>query len=155
MEDRKVINLINVAIEREEEAHDFYMDLYEKVEDKTAKHALQLLAKEEIKHKEFLEKYRDGELGEDALAFRDVVDYKIAEHLEEPDIEKNMASKEVYLVAAHRELLSYKFYTALADLHRNGEIKDMFLKMANEELKHKEKVEYLYSNTAFPQTAGG
>jgi hypothetical protein len=27
--------------------------------------------------------------------------------------------------------------------------------MANEELKHKEKMEYLYANTAFPQTAGG
>jgi hypothetical protein len=27
--------------------------------------------------------------------------------------------------------------------------------MANEELKHKEKMEYLYTNTAFPQTAGG
>ena len=28
-------------------------------------------------------------------------------------------------------------------------------RMANEEKKHKEKVEYLYSNTAFPQTDGG
>jgi hypothetical protein len=28
-------------------------------------------------------------------------------------------------------------------------------RMANEELKHKEKVEYLYSNAAFPQTDGG
>jgi hypothetical protein len=27
--------------------------------------------------------------------------------------------------------------------------------MANEEMKHKEKVEYLYTNTAFPQTEGG
>jgi len=27
--------------------------------------------------------------------------------------------------------------------------------MANEEMKHKEKMEYLYSNTAFAQTAGG
>jgi len=27
--------------------------------------------------------------------------------------------------------------------------------IANEELKHKEKMEYLYANTAFPQTAGG
>ncbi len=31
----------------------------------------------------------------------------------------------------------------------------MLLKMANEEMKHKEKVEYLYANTAFPQTQGG
>jgi hypothetical protein len=27
--------------------------------------------------------------------------------------------------------------------------------MANEELKHKEKMEYLYTNTTFPQTSGG
>jgi rubrerythrin len=31
----------------------------------------------------------------------------------------------------------------------------MLLRMAAEELKHKEKVEYLYTNTAFPQTQGG
>ncbi len=31
----------------------------------------------------------------------------------------------------------------------------MLLKMADQEMKHKEKVEYLYSNTAFPQTSGG
>jgi len=29
------------------------------------------------------------------------------------------------------------------------------MRMAAEELKHKEKVEYMYSNTAFPQTEGG
>jgi len=27
--------------------------------------------------------------------------------------------------------------------------------MADQELRHKEKVEYLYANTAFAQTAGG
>ena len=32
---------------------------------------------------------------------------------------------------------------------------DMLLRMANEEKRHKEKVEYLYTNTAFPQTDGG
>jgi hypothetical protein len=31
----------------------------------------------------------------------------------------------------------------------------MLLKMANQEIKHKEKVEYLYANTAFVQTDGG
>jgi len=34
-------------------------------------------------------------------------------------------------------------------------VKDLLNKMASEELKHKEKMEYLYTNTAFPQTAGG
>ena len=84
-----------------------------------------------------------------------VVDYKIAEHLEVPDIQKNVETKDVYLVAAHKELNSYNFYKSLSDAQPAGEVKDVLMRMANEELKHKEKVEYLYSNTAFPQTAGG
>jgi rubrerythrin len=40
-------------------------------------------------------------------------------------------------------------------MHSDPEVKNMLLKMASEELKHKEKMEYLYSNTAFAQTAGG
>lgn len=37
----------------------------------------------------------------------------------------------------------------MASVHPEGEIRNMLLQMANEELKHKEKVEYLYSNTVF------
>jgi rubrerythrin len=48
-----------------------------------------------------------------------------------------------------------RFYTELAHLHADGDLREMLLKMANEELKHKEKMEYLYANTAFPQTSGG
>ena len=36
-----------------------------------------------------------------------------------------------------------------------GDLHTMLLKIASEELKHKEKMEYLYANTAFPQTDGG
>jgi rubrerythrin len=43
----------------------------------------------------------------------------------------------------------------LANLHTEGELREILFKMANEELKHKEKMEYLYANTAFPQTSGG
>jgi rubrerythrin len=59
------------------------------------------------------------------------------------------------LIAAHRELRSYNFYSELAGLHPNGDLHEMLVKIANEELKHKEKMEYLYANTAFPQTDGG
>jgi rubrerythrin len=85
----------------------------------------------------------------------DVVDYKIAEYLEEPEINENSKPEDVYLVASHRELRSHQFYTEMANLHAEGEPRETLLKMANEELKHKEKMEYLYANTAFPQTSGG
>ncbi len=155
MEEKKIAAVIDMAIEREVEAYNFYQDLSKKVEDPTAKESLQFLSSEEKKHKEFLEKYRQGGLGQEGLRMTEVVDYKIAEYLDKPDIKKNMESKDVYLVAAHRELNSYNFYQSLANMHPDGNAKAILMRMANEEKKHKEKVEYLYSNTAFPQTSGG
>jgi rubrerythrin len=155
MEDRNVKYVIETPIQKEKEAHEFYLDLYNFVEDAIVKDALLFVAEEEKKHEEFLQNYLKGRYGADALPLSDVIDYEIAQYLGMPDIEKGMEAKDVYLVAAHRELNSYNFYKNLAGIHPDGEVKDLLLKMANQELKHKEKVEYLYSNTAFPQTAGG
>ena len=155
MNEKNLAELIDIPMEREESAYTFYMDIYEKVEDEGVKDALKFLAEEEKRHKEFLINYKNGHYGQDALRLSDVVDYRIAEHLEEPTVKKGIELKDVYLAAAHRELKSYSFYMALAEIHHKGNVKEMLIKMANEELKHKEKVEYLYSNTAFPQTAGG
>lgn len=155
MENRDMKSVIDTAITKEKEAYEFYMDLYQYVEDHVAKDALRFLAEEEKKHEQFLNNYLEGHYGADALQMDGVVDYKIAQYLGMPDIEKDMQTKDVYLVAAHRELNAYNFYKNLADIHPDGEVKDLLLNMANQELKHKEKVEYLYSNTAFPQTAGG
>jgi rubrerythrin len=155
MEQKKLGDYISIAIEREQEAYEFYTGLSDKVLDKAAKDALKVLAGEEKKHKAFLESYRDGGYAAGALRMSHPIDYKIAEHMDRPDISKDMQSKDVFLVAAHRELNSYNFYKGLADLHPEGELKQIFLKMASEEMNHKEKAEYLYTNAAFPQTDGG
>jgi rubrerythrin len=131
--DKRVSDIIEIAIKREEDAYDFYMDIHSKVGDPGVKDTLEFIAGEEKKHKAFLVSYRDGNFGDKALRMSAVVDYKIAAYLEEPEVAENMKPEDVYLVASHR----------------------MLLKMANEELKHKEKMEYLYANTAFPQTSGG
>jgi rubrerythrin len=152
---KRVSDIIAIAIKREEEAYDFYLDIHAKVADPSLKQTLEFIAGEEKKHKAFLVSYRDGNLGTKALKMSDFIDYKVSEYLEEPDIDGESKPEDVYLVASHRELRSFHFYTELANLHADGEIKEMLLKMANEELKHKEKMEYLYANTAFPQTSGG
>ena len=145
-------SIIERAIKNEEEAFDFYMDLSGKIEDKEAKDTLLFLAREEKGHKEYLLKYRQSGF---AGPSRPVIDLKVAENLVKPDIQKEMDSKDVYLIAANRELNAHNFYKGLAELHPAGDIREMLLRMASEELKHKEKMEYLYANTAFTQTAGG
>ena len=155
MEAQSLHSLIERAIQNEEEARVFYLGLHDLVEDALVKETLTFLAGEELAHKEFLQAYLKGEKKFTALAMDKPIDYHIAQYASKPDPKANMNSSEVYLVAAHRELNSYKFYKGLAAAQPAGEVKDMLLSMADQELRHKEKVEYLYSNTAFPQTAGG
>ena len=155
MEAQNLQSLIEKAIHNEEEARTFYLGLHDMVEDALAKETLKFLAGEELAHKEFLQAYLKGEKKFIGLGMDTPIDYHVAQYAARPDPKKNMKSSDVYLVAAHREWNSYNFYKGLASLQPAGEAKEMLESMANQELKHKEKVEYLYSNTAFPQTAGG
>ncbi len=152
---KTVGEILDMAIKREEVAYDFYMDIMHKVDDASVKDTVEFIAGEEKKHKAFLIAYKEGKYGAKSLRMADVVEYKLAEYLEEPEISHNSSSEDIYLVASHREARSHQFYSELANLHSDSDLKSMLLKMANEELKHKEKMEYLYANTAFPQTSGG
>ncbi len=155
MKNMKLKNIIEMAIKKEEESYTFYKDLTNIITDTVVKDALLFLAGEEKKHKDFLIAYQNGKFTMSSLSMDEVIDYKIAQHLEKPDPITNMETKDVYLLAAHRELNSYNFYKDLAELQPQGDVRVMLMRMSAEELKHKEKVEYLYSNTAFPQTQGG
>jgi len=153
--EKKLSSLLDLAIAREEEACAFYQDLRERMTDETARDTLDFLAREEQKHREFLVRYKNGELPSGTMTFADAVDYRVAEHEAEPSPEDPGDLKSLFLIAAHRELRAHDFYTALANAHPEGPVRDMLLMMASQEMKHKEKVEYLYANAAFPQTAGG
>jgi rubrerythrin len=156
MLDEKLLSCIETAIGREEEAFYFYQELAGQVADQSARETILWIAAEEKKHKTFLVKFRDKGQGPADLRQADVTYYKLAEYLEEPEASDHMRREEVFLLAAHRELRSFNFYTDLAALYAEGtEIHDMLQRVANEELKHKEKMEYLYANTSFPQTDGG
>ena len=155
MPDKTMEEVIDLAIQREQDAYFFYKDIIDLLEDKEVVNTLEWIANEEIKHRKFLIDYRNGKYGDAALRLADAIAYKIAEHVEKPEISSHMNSAEVFLVASHRELDSYTFYTELAKLHSDKNISEILGRIASEELKHKEKMEYLYTNTAFPQTSGG
>jgi len=147
--------VIDQAIQREEQAFAFYEKLMDTVADAASQDTLSFMAKEELKHKEILERYARGELGKEALSLREVVDSRVVEALGPPDLTERLDHKDIFLVAAEREKASHEFYTKLAELQPPGELKKLLSKLAQEELAHKEKAEYLYCNAAFPQTEGG
>jgi len=154
--DASIETVLEFAIERENAAHKFYIDLSGRMSDLGAREAIGFLAKEEMKHREFLERYLRGEVQQGSMQLAHVVDYRIVEHMtEEPAPKGPLSPEQAFLVAAKREKASHAFYRALSRIHPQGPVRELLEKMAQEELRHKEKVEYLYANTAFPQTSGG
>jgi rubrerythrin len=148
-------NVLKKAIEKEIESQHLYGDLSQKMKGKAAKNAFRQLSREEQEHENLLRKYLRGELKGGALKREQVLDYKIAEHLEQPEISPGMKLKDVFLLAANREKASHEFYLSLAGVHPAAEVKWLLEKLAVQELKHKQRVEFLYTEVAFPQTAGG
>jgi len=147
--------ILQRAITFEELSYNFYQRLKEVVLDAMTKDSLDFLAREELRHREFLENYLQGRLQGGLLGLKESHDARIAEAFESPEPTSDLLQKDAFLIAAEKEKKSHEFYQKLAGLHPGGELRELLLKLAQEELAHKEKVEYLYVNAAFPQTSGG
>jgi rubrerythrin len=148
-------DILGKAIQKEIGSRLLYIDLSQKMKDQVAKDAFQELAQQEQGHQNLLEQYLRGELKGGTLSRGQIVDYKIAEYIDQPEISPDMKLKDVFLLAANREKVSHEFYLGLASIHPAGEAKRLLEELALQELKHKQKVEFLYSEVAFPQTDGG
>jgi rubrerythrin len=140
--------VIKSAIAQEELSHDFYQRLADLVSHADTKETLQYLAQEELEHKHFLQSCYTPE---GCKLVGNPQEVHLAEMLAAPAFTEALTPKEALIIAAKREEGSYRFYQALAALQPPGEIKDFLEKMAKVELSHKEKMEYLYDNTAFPE----
>lgn len=78
--------ILRTAIQKEIESQHFYGDLSQKVNNDTAREVLQQLSQQEQWHQKVLEQYRQVELKGGILNRGKVVDYRTAEHFDQPEI---------------------------------------------------------------------
>ncbi len=140
--------LIEYAITQEELSHEFYRRMADLVSHQDTKETLQFLAKEELDHKAFLQRCLTPT---GCSLAGQAQDTHLAEILQTPAITDDLTPQEALVIAAKREDGAYRFYQRLASLQPPGEARDFLERMAQMELGHKEKVEYLYNNVAFPE----
>lgn len=147
--------ILKKAVQKEVASWLLYSNLGRKLTQPSAQEACRELARQEKEHENRLEQYLSGEIDEGALGRGEVMDYKIAEHLEQPPVYPDMEPATVFLLAAKREQASHDLYQALARLHPAGKVRELLEDLAGQELEHKNRVELLYTEVAFPQTDGG
>ncbi|MGD0100617.1 MAG: ferritin family protein [Acidobacteriota bacterium] len=140
-----VQEILEFAIQKEAEAHDFYLEWSGRMEKASMKKKLQDFANEEMKHKEKLTAIKANKLQMQALSpEKKVIDLKIGDYLVDVDPSTDLDYQGALILAMKKEKKAFKLYNDLAEMTQNENIRTLFLGLALEEAKHKLRLETEY-----------
>jgi rubrerythrin len=134
--------ILDFAIEREEEAAQFYTELAASMEKPWMKKVFEDFAREEKGHKEKLIKIKSGE--RPMAAPKAVQNLKMADYLVDQPLDPEMDYQGALILAMKKEKAAFKLYMDLADNTEDAELEGILRMMAQEEAKHKLRFEIEY-----------
>jgi rubrerythrin len=138
------LELIDFAIEQEQEAVDFYTELAGKVRETHVRAVLHDFAHQERGHKAKLQAVRLRGSAEPALT--SVVDLKISDYLTEVRPDPNLDYRSALVIAMQKEKAAYRLYQDLGRQCDDPELQEIFRFLAQEEAGHKLMFETEYDD---------
>ncbi len=136
--------ILDFAIENEENAAKFYTDLAGKMESGSIRTVFEDFAREEQGHKARLLKVKAT--GEMEPARGAILDLKIGDYLVEGQPSPEMDYQQALILAMKQEKAAFKLYTDLAAAAPNEDLRGLLLALAQEEPKHKLRFEVEYDD---------
>ncbi len=130
------------AIQREQEAQDFYTDMARSTEHAHMRQIFEAFAKEEGGHKAKLQAIKEGK--HSVPSSMKIPDLKVADYHEKMTPSSDMSYDEILLLAMQREKAAFKLYSDLAEAAEEETTRSLFLALAQEEAKHKLRFELEY-----------
>jgi len=138
--------IIDFAIEREQEAVDFYKSLQVNSDFNSDKDFYVELEAMEQAHINTLEDLKKNVIKNSDLKVPKVDNLHISDYLVDVPSEGKLSYQDILILAMKREEKAYALYTMLAEEATDTFIKNVFLKLAGEEAKHKNYFEKKYDS---------
>ena len=130
-----VDEILDYAIDQEQQAADFYTNLAGRAEKAGMKAILLDFAEEEKRHKERLLAVKNGE--HELTPEQEVLDLKISDYLVEVDATDDISYQDALIVAMKRERAAYELYRDMAEKIPESNLREVFVGLAKEEARHK------------------
>src|SRR3970040_749754 len=108
-----VDEILDYAIDQEQQAADFYARLAARAEKAGMKKMLLEFAEEEKRHKERLLAVKTGE--RKLTPEKEVLDLKISDYLVEVDTSDNISYQDALIVAMKKDSAAFELYSAMAE----------------------------------------
>lgn len=137
--------VIEFAVRREEEAHQFYKDLAQKIDDPFLQQLFSEFAEEEAGHKQTL-------LDLDSHGIEriftnitdDVKNLNITSQVNDIVSDAHLNLQQALILAMKREDKSRQLYSLLGELSEDDAISLLFVGLAKEEARHRHRIEKAY-----------
>ena len=142
-----VKSILQTAIRKERSARAFYLKAARSTRDAASKKLLSDLADEEARHADIL----SGEGVKNFLASEPpaITDLRIEEFLTPKRVSPKASFQDVLIYAIKREAASYRAYQTLAEAAGDASTCRVFRRLANEERRHRNRLEKLYDDVIF------
>lgn len=134
--------ILDFAIEREQEACDFYTSLANTVEKPEMKEVFEHFAHEEKGHKDKLLGIKRGKIV--FPEHKTIQDLKIADYMVDVPASTDMDYQQALILAMKKEKAAFRLYTNLAGMVDDPNLSMVFQSLAQEEAKHKLRFEIEY-----------
>jgi rubrerythrin len=139
---KSVEDILDFAINAEQESVDFYLDLAAKSKYEQIKKVFREFAGEEIKHKSRLLDIKEEKIL--ILPGKTVRDMKIADYLVDVAPTPDMTYADALILAMKKEKAAFRLYSFLSEETTDPVMKGLFLTLALEESRHKLRFELEY-----------
>ena len=140
----KLQDIIQFAIDKEQEASDFYLDLARRVKSDDIAAELGKMAIIEERHKKMLQDMPFAFVADGGAP--PVTDMKLADYIVETPVSEDMSFQDIVNVAMHRELASMNLYASLAKIITDPTAKKVFENLASQEQAHKNYFETIWDD---------
>ena len=151
MVSEELTELLDTAIYREIASQAFYIAGQNKTQDPAARSLMKELAKEELKHSQWLKNLKDKGLGERHWHRKKIPNLMISEYLTGGDTLESAGLQDTLVSAMKRAQQAVEFYAKMMGIMRDESAKRLCQKLVQEELKHKLRLETFYDDLFYEE----
>jgi rubrerythrin len=144
MDEKKFKEIIKFAIDKEIKSYDFYTNASQVAKYSGAKDLFSDLAQQEVGHRKMLEKLDLKKIAQAKI--EKVPDLKISDYIVDAEFKPDMPYADILRIAIKMEERALKLYNNMNQSNQDENLKKLFSLLANEEAKHKLRLEKIYDD---------
>ncbi len=151
MANKQLKEIMDMAIQFETDASEFYSTAAGIAKDPSAKTMLKEFAGIELKHKEKLENFDLSEVAHEHHTIPQTHDLHVSDYLMDKEITPDSTSQDIMVHAMKREQKAYEFYARMLKVVTSDGVRNLFEELAAEEVEHKAKIETEYDDVVYKE----